>query len=111
MADNAYLLPILMVGLLFVIVALGYLIQFISAWEGRRSRIKQAAAHLQYNHIEIQAGVLTERARQGYTSLRVRMLLNWMAHEGPLLKGEDAGLLLTAQEATLRELEHANGSR
>lgn len=103
------LIPILAVGILGFVIALGYAIQAWNTWEAKRNRTKQARAHLAQNHLEIQTGLLAERVRQGYISERVRVLLRWIDHEEPLLKGEDAGLLLGVQEATLRELDQANG--
>ncbi len=60
---------------------------------------------------EIDAALVLYRLRYGATTERIRGLLRWLEQETPRLIGEDEGLLLSAQEATLKELNHVqNGA-
>lgn len=110
MADSFWLLPILVVGLIGILLAGGYGYHWLKSLWAYLARRKTTKLHLEHNRREIETAVMAQKIRDGYTSERVRVLLRWLEYETPEFRGGDAGLLLGAQEATLRELDHANGS-
>lgn len=110
--ETAMLIPLLLLVLIGVVALLSQLIPFLQKHENRRGRLRQVRAHLDQNASEIDNALVLYRLRHGSTSERVKALLKWIDLESPRLEGEDAGLLLGAQEATLKELNDVqNGGR
>ena len=103
-AEAWALIPILIVAMLGVVVGGAYAYRYLRIFRAYLARHKTLRLHLALNRAEIEYEVLLQKIRIGVTSERARALLNWIEHEEPLLKGEDAGLILPAQEALLQEL-------
>ena len=103
-ANSWALIPLIMVGLLFLIVGGGYTYHWLVILRAYLARRRTLKLHLALNRAEIETGVMGQKMRTGVTSERARALLGWIEHEEPLLKGEDRGIILPAQEALLLEL-------
>ncbi len=104
-ANSWALIPLIMVGLLFLVVGGGYTFHWLVILQGYLIRRRTLKLHLALNRTEIEAKVLMQKIRTGgFTPERPRALLRWIEREEALLKGWDRGPILTAQEALLQEL-------
>ncbi len=109
--ETAMLIPIILVVFIGIIAGLSQLIPWLMTRYSRRGRLRQARAHLATNSAEIDNALVLYRLRYGATTEKIRGLLYWLDREAAHLTGEDSGLLLSAQEATLKELNHVqNGN-
>lgn len=103
-ANSWALIPLIMVGLLFLVVGGGYTFHWLVILRGYLIRRRTLKLHLALNRAEIEVEVMWQKIRVGVTSERARALQRWIEHEEPRLKGWDRGIILPAQEALLREL-------